>query len=343
MILKRDQGGVGIQTNSLAPQLTSLSQASYSMNDISTHSDTIAGTRLRRSQLPSFSSSQQFNYSSSFDGKINLPGLLTQPADSNNYQIEDHSLPPFISRGERATPSRERLPEVPEEHTSGDGVAGVTREKTHSHFNGMSRSSSQASQKSGSGHGIYEVQTQRPFLGNLSFSQPGGLDSVSSNRSYPSRYEVRKRSLGSPLDDNKGLYDLAINSMRTRRGSAGSSLNHASRSKISTGSVGSTEDSAYSTGNSSRSLNHFHSDDHSLSPSIFDLQNRGRSPPIDTAIQKISPTSPLHSEYNPRQMSSSLEDVRPVVEWEVSHSDYSYINMSLLEFVIACLNCVFSL
>lgn len=320
MIMKRDQG-MGTLQNSLAPQLTSLSQASYSMNDISTHSDTIAGTKIRRSQLPSFSSSQQSSsHVGSLDGKMNYPGLLTQPADLNSYHFEDPTTPPFLTnqfRGERTTPSRDRLPEVPEEHTPGDN--GINRGKPpHSHHNGMSRSSSQASQKSGGGgsHGIHDLPNQRPFLGNLSFSQPGGLDSVS-NRGYPSRYEVRKRSLGSPMDDNKGLHDLAISSIRTRRGSAGGILNQTHRSKVSTGSVGSTEDSAYSTGNSSRSLNHFHSDDHSLSPSIFDLpSHRERSPPIDTAIQKISPTSPVNSD----QMSSSLEDFKPCVEWEVKET-----------------------
>ena len=121
------------------------------------------------------------------------------------------------------------------------------------------------------------------------------------------------------MDENKGLYDLAITSMRQRRGSGGGHSYQArsvQRMKVSSSSVGSAEDSAYSTANSSRSLNQLQHEEPSLSPSIFDLPNRGKSPPMDTAIQKISPTSPIFNEYN-GQMSSSVEEMYTNVDWEV--------------------------
>ena len=292
--------------------MTSFPFSSHSLTDLS-YNDAGRMQRRPRYNLPTFSSSQTTRFDSPEEGLHHQPGMLSQPADFSDYHLEDpSSLHNGSSFGrERSVKPRGRLPEVPEEYSS-NAMNGRT---THIHpqmNNGLSRSSSQTSQKSSiAAHENPETVYPPVNFGYLSFSQPGGLDSVSSR----SKNDIRKTSLGSPMDEtHRGLYDLALNSMRSRKGS-NTQVRSSQKAKVSSSSVGSVEDSAYSTANSSRSLNQFQQDDHSLSPSIFDLQ-RGRSPPIDTAIQKISPTSPIFSDYS-RHMSSSAEEIIPMMEWEV--------------------------
>ncbi len=285
--------------------MTSFPFSSHSLTDLN-YTDRMH--RRAHYNLPTFSSSQSTRFGSPEERLHHQPGMLSQPADFSDYRLEDPSSLHGVAHfgRDRTVKSRERLPEVPEEYSS-NAMNGRTAHSRHQMNNGLSRSSSQTSQKSSIVHESAEIVNPPVNFGYLSFSQPGGLDSVSSR----SKNEIRKTSLGSPMDEtNRGLYDLALNSMRSRK-SSNSQVRSSQRAKVSSSSVGSVEDSAYSTANSSRSLNQFQQDDHSLSPSLFDLQR-----PIDTAIQKISPTSPIFSDYS-RHMSSSAEEMSSMVEWEV--------------------------
>ena len=305
MILKRNDVSVSPRTSLVVQPYTA-----HSLTDL-THSDLLGVTGMQRKQynLPSFSSSQM---DSSFEGHFHQPGILTQPIESSDYHTDDSPSINAAHFRDRIGKSKERLPEVPEEYSH----TVTPNDRSSNHTNGYSRSNSQNSQRLGNGTTDF-LNPPSLFGGHLSFSQPGGLDTGS--KSYQSRADgFRKHSLGSPMDENKGLYDLAVNSMRLRRSSAGGPPNQArsfQKMKISNGSLGSAEDSAYNTANSSRSLNQLQHDDPSLSPSIFDLQNRERSPPMDTAIQKVSPTSPIFNEYN-GHMSLSMEEIT-FVDWEV--------------------------
>ncbi len=309
MILKRNDANISPPTSLYTMQpYTAQSLTDLSQNDIP--------SVRKQYNLPSFSSSQTSRLDSSFEGRFHQPGILTQPTDSSDYQMDDLSWMNTAQLRDRMVKSKERLPEVPEEYSH----TVTSSNRTNSNTNGYSRSNSQNSQRSGNVPGDFVSPPPSLYSGHsLSFSQPGGLDTAS--RQYQSKVEtIRKHSLGSPMDENKGLYDLAVTSMR-RRGSVGGTVippqqgRSFQRIKTSSGSLGSTGDSAYSTANSSRSLNQLQHSDSSLSPSIFDLQNRERSPPMDTAIQKISPTSPIFNEYNGR-ISSSMEEIT-YIDWEV--------------------------
>ena len=301
MILQR-------QNNTFSDLTSSASQPfhSHSYNDIS-----FGNTSPQKLNSKFFSSSQSLKPVQPINETRRFTsGGLTQPVDMTHYQIEDPTwLRNMSSSRDRVTVSRERLPEVPEE-TNHDVSIELRTEN--------SKSNSGNSQKSLEIHSVSSI-------GRLSSSQPGRLDRSLSptKRSGDTGRKFSANSLGSPTDD-KMLYSLALHSVASSKIYGGSSTQgHSSyqpralySSKLSTSSVGSGEDSAYSTSHSSKSLNHLQQEDAPTSPnSLFGLRLREKSPPIDTAQQRISPTSPIidHSLSNDHL----VEEERYAIEWEV--------------------------
>ena len=310
MILVRNGGPV----SPLNIMKGSVSQSffSHSMSDLSLPEHSGIGSSKR--QIPSFSSSQTTNTSGIFgspEGKYLQPGLLTQPADFQPCQIDDQAWTNSSSGlnfKERVTRSRDLLPEVPEE------LSGT--EKPSIHVNGLSKYHTPSYKRSGVGGGSEEALNQPPSIGRLSSSQPGGLD-MTTRHHHGVIDTTRKHSLGSPNEENKGLYELAMSSMRSKA-SGGPSYGSRYKSKALHNSFSSVEDSAYSTGHSSRSLNQLHQEEPLSSPnSLFGLRSRDKSPPLDTALQKISPTSPIYPESN-RMGTDLIEEASNFIDWEVS-------------------------
>lgn len=256
-------------------------------------------------------------------------GGLTQPADMSSYPHDESLqwLRSINSSRERMALSRDKLPEVPEETTSNsvEVKPPAVHFKQASTGTEHSRKSSMQSQTSQRSLTTQDYASSSAASGGMkfSFSQPSHLDA---SHSTTKTNGSRKLSLGSPEGDS-GLYNLAMQSVASRApgycATQGSGHTYQPRSfyssKVSTSSVESDSDSAYTTGHSSRSLNH--DDGHSTSPHSFFLTRSKDS-------NQRSPTSlqfPAGALVNGHCHEEEFEDegLETTVDWDVSVENIS--------------------
>ena len=257
-------------------------------------------------------------------------GGMTQPPDMQSshwqqYPVDDRIRMVSTSR-ERVNMSRsgERLPEVPEEGRSQTSNLNIPLPMVRPTLTSVepttptSLSGRKISQPSSQRYeGMEHSASQR----HLSSSQPGGLNT--SFAPTPAKHvkqlsgdlgTVKKLSLGSPTGgEQDALLGLAMQSVTkmhpaNHQQGGGASNNYQPRSlyssKLSTSSYGSS-DSAYATGQSSRSLN----------------PDERQSPSAASSPQRLSPERGLNRSQSgaysgtgsPDQMDGSLEEL----EWEV--------------------------